>query len=99
MRQAAAACNTISHTWCEATNAEALDDLVRNQGVTAQPLPPLVVSKLKEITQQVLSDAAAKDAATKKVHDSFMAFKANHDKWAGISEAVYQSQIRGAMSL
>ncbi|WP_341702465.1 TRAP transporter substrate-binding protein DctP [Ferrovibrio sp.] len=99
VRAAAAACNVLSHTWCEATNAEALDDLVKNHGVIAQPLPPQVVAKLKDVTEQVLSDAAGKDAAVKKVHDSFMKFKANHDKWAGISEAVYQSQIRGAMSL
>ncbi len=97
VKAAAAACNTISHTWCEATNAEALDDLVTNQGVIAQPLPPAIVAKLRDVTVQVLSEGAAKDAAVKKVHDSFMAFKAKHDKWAGISESVYQSQIRGAM--
>ena len=31
----------------------------------------------------------------KKVHDSFIGFKAKVDKWAGISEGVYYSQIRG----
>lgn len=98
VRAAAAACNVISHTWCEATNAEALDDLVKNQGVTAQPLPPQIVAKLKDVTQQVLAENAAKDPSVKKVHESFMKFKTNHDKWAGVSEAVYQSQIRGAMT-
>ncbi|MEQ1710410.1 MAG: TRAP transporter substrate-binding protein [Hyphomicrobium sp.] len=95
VRTAAAACNTISHTWCEATNAEALDDLVKNHGVNALPLPAEVIAKLRETTKQVLADATAKDPLVKKVHDSFMAFKTTHDKWAGISEAVYQSQIRG----
>ena len=28
----------------------------------------------------------------KKVHDSYMAFKTTHDKWAGVSEAVYHRQ-------
>lgn len=97
VRVAAAACNTISHTWCEATNAEALDDLVKNHGVTAQPLPPAIVNTLKDVTQQVLADAAAKDPLVKKVHDSFMGFKANHDRWAGISETVYHNQIRGQL--
>ncbi len=95
VRTTAAACNVISHTWCEATNAEALDDLVNNHGVKASPLPPEVIAKLKEATETVLADATAKDPLVKKVHDSFMKFKATHDKWAGISEAVYQSQIRG----
>ena len=97
MRTAAAACNVISHTWCEATNAEALEDLVKNHGVIAAPLPPEVIDKLKEATQAVLTDATAKDPLVKKVHDSFMKFKATHDKWAGISEAVFQSQIRGKL--
>ena len=95
VRTAAAACNTISHTWCEATNAEALDDLVKNHGVIAKPLPADILKKLREVTNQVLADAASKDPLVKKVHDSFMAFKTIHDKWAGISEAVYQNQIRG----
>src|SRR3546814_16313863 len=79
-RAAAAAWNVISHTWCEATNAEALDDLVKNQGVTAQPRPPQIVAKLRDVTKQVLEENAAKDASVKRVHESFMKFKANHDK-------------------
>ncbi|MSP80483.1 MAG: TRAP transporter substrate-binding protein, partial [Rhodospirillales bacterium] len=94
VRVAAAACHIISHSWCEATNAEALEDLIKNHGVIAAPLPAAMVEKLREVTKQVLSDAT-KDPLVKKVHDSFMAFKAIHDKWAGISEAVYQNQIRG----
>jgi TRAP-type mannitol/chloroaromatic compound transport system substrate-binding protein len=94
VRTAAAACHVISHTWCEATNAEALDDLVKNHGVIAAPLPAAMVAKLREVTNQVLADSA-KDPLVKKVHDSFMTFKATHDKWAAISEAVYQNQIRG----
>ncbi|MGQ9370616.1 TRAP transporter substrate-binding protein [Azospirillum sp. A39] len=97
VRAAAAACNTISHTWCEATNAEALNDLVTNQGVLAQPLPESMIPKLREATAQVLADSAAKDPLVKKVHESFMAFKATHDSWAGVSEAVYQTQIRGKL--
>jgi TRAP-type mannitol/chloroaromatic compound transport system substrate-binding protein len=95
VRTAAAACNVVSYTWCEATNAEALDDLVKNHGVTAAPLPPEVIGKLREATEAVLAEATAKDPLVKKVHDSFMSFKATHDRWAGISDAVYQTQIRG----
>ena len=32
---------------------------------------------------------------TKKVNDSYMAFKAKYDRWAGYSEAVYHDRIRG----
>jgi TRAP-type mannitol/chloroaromatic compound transport system substrate-binding protein len=94
VRTAAAACNVLSHTWCEATNAEALDELVAKDGVTAGPLPEAVVAKLREVTDQTLTELAASDAAIAKVHESFKAFKAKHDKWAGVSEAVFQQQIR-----
>ncbi len=95
VRAAAGACNAISQAWCDATNAEALEDLVTNQGVKASPLPPEVLARLKEATMQTLSDSAGKDAVVKKVHDSYMGFKKGWDKWAGISEGVYHSQIRG----
>ena len=42
-----------------------------------------------------LDEAAAKDPLVKKVHSSFMGFKAIADRWAGVSEAVYHAQIRG----
>jgi TRAP-type mannitol/chloroaromatic compound transport system substrate-binding protein len=95
VRTAAAACNVITQSWCESTNAEALEDLVKNHGVKAQPLPPAVLEKLKEVTKHTLADATAKDPLVKKVHDSYMGFKKKHDGWAGISEAVYHAQIRG----
>ena len=95
VRVAAAACNVISQSWCEQTNAEALDDLIKNHGVTALPLPPEVIVKLKEATVVAPNEATAKDPLVKKVHDNFMAFKATADKWAGVSEAVYHAQIRG----
>ena len=36
VENAAAACNVISEGWCQKTNAEAMDDLVKNQGVIAR---------------------------------------------------------------
>ena len=78
----AAACQAISQTWCDATNAEALEDLVTNQGVKASPLPADVLAKLREVTVQTLNENAAKDPLVKKVHDSYMGFKKGWDKWA-----------------
>ncbi|MFJ5489631.1 ABC transporter substrate-binding protein, partial [Hansschlegelia beijingensis] len=94
VRSAATTCNLISHTWCEATNAEALDDLVKNQGVIAGPLPKDVVEGLRATTKKTLDGLAASDPKIKKVYDAFLAFKEKHDRWAGVSEAVYQGQIR-----
>ncbi|MFD2032870.1 hypothetical protein ACFSKM_26325 [Ancylobacter dichloromethanicus] len=94
VRAAAAACNVISHTWCEATNGEAMADLVQNQGVIAGPYPTPVVDKLREVTATTLQQLADSDPKIKKVYDSFTAFADKHNQWAGLSEAVYQTQIR-----
>ena len=96
VENACAACNVISEAWCQRTNAEAMEDLVKNQGVIARPLPDDVIKALRAATGKVLQEGIAKDPVTKKVHDSYFAFKAKYDAWAGYSEAVYHSKIRGA---
>ncbi|MBL8671588.1 MAG: TRAP transporter substrate-binding protein, partial [Alphaproteobacteria bacterium] len=95
VENACAACNAVSEAWCQKNNSEALDDLVKNNGVIAAPLPDPVVAALRTATAKVLDEAVAKDALVKKVHDSYFAFKAKFDKWAAISEGVYHAKIRG----
>ncbi|NNU81725.1 twin-arginine translocation signal domain-containing protein [Halovulum dunhuangense] len=82
-----------SMTWSEAVNGEALVDLVENQGVTAAVLPDAVVDTLREATLDTLETAANADPMVRKVHDSYMAFKAQHDRWAGISEAPWIKNV------
>ncbi len=95
VENASAACNVISEGWCQKTNAEAMEDLVKNQGVIARPLPDDIVARLREVTKEVIAESAAKDPITKKVNDSYFAFKAKYDAWAAYSEGVYHSKIRG----
>jgi TRAP-type mannitol/chloroaromatic compound transport system substrate-binding protein len=94
VENAAAACNVISEAWCQKNNAEAMEDLIKNQGVIAQPLPDTVVKALRDANTKILEEAVARDPVTKKVHDSYMAYKAKYDSWAGYSETVYHNKIR-----
>jgi len=96
VKSAAQACNLDSFAWSEAVNADALKDLVENEGVIARQLPVPVVDRLKAVTDEVLAAEAAKDATTKKVHDSFMAFRAKHASWAAVSERPYETIIADA---
>lgn len=96
VENACAACNVIGEAWCQRNNAEAMEDLIKNHGVIARPLPDAVVKGLREATNKVLEAAIGKDPVTRKVHASYMAFKAKYDSWAGYSEAIYHSKIRGA---
>lgn len=86
VRTAAMACNLESQAWCEAVNADALKDLVENEGVIAEPLPAAVVDELKRVTAEVLEEMASQDDETRKVHDAFMAFRDKHASWAAVSE-------------
>ena len=96
VENACAACNVISEAWCQKNNAEAMEDLIKNQGVIAQPLPDEVVKALRVATDKILAEAVAKDPVTKKVHNSYMAYKAKYDAWADLSETVYHTKIRKA---
>lgn len=96
VKSAAQACNLDSFAWSEAVNADALKDLVENEGVIARQLPVPVVDRLKAVTDEVLAAEAAKDATTRKVHDSFMAFRAKHASWAAVSERPYETIIADA---
>ena len=91
---AADACNAVSEAWAQKNNAEAFEDLVKNQGVIAAPLPDAVVASLREITGKVLEEAVAKDPVVKKVHDSYFAFKAKYEPWTALSEGVYHNKVR-----
>jgi len=73
-----------------------MEDLVKNQGVIAQPLPDDVVKALRAATDRILAEAVAKDPVTKKVHDSYMAYKVKYDAWADLSETIYHTKIRRA---
>ena len=92
---AAAACNVIGEAWCQKQNSEAMEDLIKNQGVIAKPLPDAVIKALRAETDRVLAEASAKDPITKKVHDSYMAFKVKYDRWAEVSEEAYHIKVRG----
>lgn len=93
VKTAAMACNLESHAWCEANNADALEDLIKNHGVKADVLPKEIVAKLRELTFEVLEAEAAKDPKTKKVHEAFMAFRKKHRSWAAISEKPYHNDL------
>lgn len=93
VRQASQAACLESLTWSDSVNGPALVDLVENHGVTAAPLPAEVISALREATHDTLETEAAGSEITKKVHDSYFGFKANHDAWARVSEVSWYNDI------
>lgn len=93
VRVAAQSTTLDSYAWSESVNAEALVDLVENQGVQARVLPAAIVDRMREVTFDMLEQEAQNDPAVRKVHDAFFAFKDKWERWAGISESVYYNQV------
>ncbi|MCE8028290.1 TRAP transporter substrate-binding protein [Halomonas daqingensis] len=93
LHNAAAACNITSHTWIEAQNGDALDDLLNNHGVAFETLPDDVIRALFEATRDILATEADKDPLVKRINDSFWAFKKKHDGWHANSEGVFANTI------
>jgi TRAP-type mannitol/chloroaromatic compound transport system substrate-binding protein len=88
IENAAAACNQTSFDWCNANNAEALDDLVKNHEVKVAPLSDDIIETLRKLTFETLDELTAKDPLAKKVHEHYFAFKEKADAWLVSSEAV-----------
>jgi TRAP-type mannitol/chloroaromatic compound transport system substrate-binding protein len=95
VRAAADATNQEGLFLLEARNADALEQLVNRDKVIVRQLPDDVIKALRGATTSVLNEAAAKDALTRKVHDSFFAFKKKHDRWSAISEETFLTRSRG----
>jgi TRAP-type mannitol/chloroaromatic compound transport system substrate-binding protein len=95
VENACMACNTRGEAWLQKVNAEAMDDLIKNQGVHVQPLPDSVVEALRKANDKILAEAVAKDPMTKKVNDSYMAYLATYKQWAKFSEKPYYDRVLG----
>ena len=93
VENACAACNVISEAWCQKNNAEAMEDLIKNQGVIAQPLPDPIVEALRAANAKIIAENVAKDPLTKKVNNSYQAYLEKFRQWSGYSESVYHSKI------
>lgn len=69
-----------------ARNNAALTELVETHGVDVRELPADVLSKLRELSEEVVAEVAAQDPASQKIYDSYMKFREGVIKYHAISE-------------
>ncbi|MCW8854361.1 MAG: TRAP transporter substrate-binding protein [Gammaproteobacteria bacterium] len=72
-----------------ARNQLALDTLVNKHKVDLRKLPDEVLNKLKILSEEVVSEIAAKDQLSGKVFKSFKKFSQQVKNWHDVSERVY----------
>ncbi len=72
-----------------ARNAEALQTLVRDDGVLLRPFPGEVMRELRRLTGEVLAEAAAGDPLFRRVLESLDAFRQRMIPYTDIAERAY----------
>ena len=72
-----------------ARNQQALDALVNKHKVDLRRLPDDVLAQLSKLSDEVVGELAGKDALSKKVYESFRAFRDQVVKWHSVSEKSY----------
>jgi TRAP-type mannitol/chloroaromatic compound transport system substrate-binding protein len=66
-----------------------MDTLENEHGVAFKRLPDDVLKALRETSEQVIAEIAAKDPFTTRVYESYKAFKDSARRWHKISEVAY----------
>jgi len=89
VRVAARAINEDLLSEFTARNAEALEDLVKNQGVELRALPPEVLDRLREVAAEVVAETAASDELAGRIYDSYRRFLERVRRYHEISEKAY----------
>lgn len=72
-----------------ARNHQALQQLIGEHGVEFRPLPDEVLAALREASNQVLDEIAARDPFARRVYDSILAFREQVSAWHRLSEQAY----------
>jgi len=72
-----------------ARNPAALQTLLKKHAVDMRPYPDDVIAKLRELSEQVVSEIAQKDDFSKKVYASYQKFLTQSKEWTRISELAY----------
>ena len=72
-----------------ARNNAALHDLVNKHKVDLRQFPDDVLAKLRQLSDEVVAEVAAKDKLTKQVYESFRTFRDQVMEWHKVSEQSY----------
>ena len=70
-------------------NNQALDQLVNKHGVELRNFPDDVLLKLRTLSDEVVAEEAQKDEISRKVYESFTAFRDQVQQWTAVSEQAY----------
>ncbi len=79
----------------EAKNNLYLRKLVQEEGVIVKKFPEDVLETLKKCSEEVINELVEKDPLSKKIFDSYSAFKKDIQEWGNITEKVFYETMNG----
>jgi TRAP-type mannitol/chloroaromatic compound transport system substrate-binding protein len=85
------------HDQMEAKNAVAYAELLK-KGVEIRTFPPDVISELRKLTKEVISELVNKDPFTNKVYTSYQTFQEKANKYSQIAERAFYDQLQDSFS-
>ncbi|MEM1319517.1 MAG: TRAP transporter substrate-binding protein [Bacteroidota bacterium] len=78
----------------EAQNSHYLAKLVNEEGVEVRKFSTELLAELRGYTDDILNEMAAADPFTKRVYDSFKAFKRQATGWSELTEKAFYNRIQ-----
>ncbi len=72
-----------------ARNQQAMAQLIDEHGVQFRPLPDDVLAALRQATEQVLDEIAARDPFARRVYDSLRGYRERVGAWHRVSEVAF----------
>ena len=94
MRAAAAWSNVWMLSEFEAKNSAYLQKIKSETDTEMRFFSPDTLTVLRKNAEEVIGDAAVKDAASSKIFDSFRKFRADTAKWSSYSEKLYYDDLQ-----
>ncbi|MDX1570112.1 MAG: TRAP transporter substrate-binding protein DctP [Xanthomonadales bacterium] len=76
-----------------ARNADALHTLTEEHGVELRRFPADVLDRLREISEEVVREAAGADPLAQEIFDSYVKFRDRSRSWLATSEATYYRAV------
>jgi len=83
----------------EAGNGAALEELINVHKVKLMEFPPKMMDDLRKLATDVLEEEAAKDPASKKVHEAYKKFKKQIGIWGTVADSAYYKTIADKYAL
>jgi TRAP-type mannitol/chloroaromatic compound transport system substrate-binding protein len=80
---------TISLAEFNANNAKGLQELKQNKSIEIRKFDDALLRALGKTSQEVMAEVGQKDPMTRRIYESYIAFRAQTMNWSDVAERAY----------